>query len=367
MNILIVTTYYSPYKSGMSEYAKILAEGLAKRGHKVTVLTSRFRRDLHENETVNRVIIRRIPVLMKISKGVIMPTFVSELRRLSRDNDMVNLHAPMFEVWLAAKAVPKEKIVVTYHCDLNLRNKFIEGVYYFFLNKAMEKVKSIVVNNLDYLRNSSVKEFASKAVEVIPPVKEGMAYRNPERLKKSLGLSKEKLIGFLGRLVEEKGVEYLINSSKFIKGKDFRILIAGSGNVAGGSLEKELKQLAKKYPEKILFIGEIPENKLTEFYSMLDVFVLPSVNSLESFGLTQIEAMLCGCPVIASDLDGVRKPVSLTGMGLIVKHGDSKEIGKAINKILEDRKRFTKSRLEISNAFDNEKFFERYERILTRE
>ena len=114
MNILIVTTYYSPYKSGMSEYAKILAEGLAKKGHKVTVLTSRFRRDLHENETVNRVIIRRIPVLMKISKGVIMPTFVSELRRLSRDNDMVNLHAPMFEVWLAAKAVPKEKIVVTY-------------------------------------------------------------------------------------------------------------------------------------------------------------------------------------------------------------------------------------------------------------
>lgn len=63
---------------------------------------------------------------------------------------------------------------------------------------------------------------------------------------------------------------------------------------------------------------------MAEFYSSLDVFCLPSINPLEAFGMVQIEAMLCGVPVVASDLYGVRTIVGNTGMGLVCKKGDAR-------------------------------------------
>ncbi len=367
MKILIVSTYYEPYKSGMTAYVKILAEGLAKKGHKVTILTSRFRRDLLKDEIVNGVKIIRIPVLIKVSKGCIMPSFVSVLRKLARENDVVNLHAPMFEIWFATLAVPREKIVVTYHCDLSLRNKFVESIYYGFLFKALRKGLRVVVNNLDYHKNSRIRNFP--ADEIFPPVKMELKYCNPKIFRREIGLKNnkdEKIVGFLGRLVEEKGVEFLINAVPFIKEKKFKILIAGANEIAGGSLSIKLRNDAKKFGERIRFIGEIPEQRLAEFYSLCDVFVLPSVGSLESFGLVQIEAMLCGCPVVATDLAGVRKSIDLTKMGLVVKQRDSKALGEAITKIILNRKKFVLPRDKILETFDNENCFERYERVFTK-
>lgn len=367
MKILIVSTYYEPYKSGMTAYAKTLAEGLAKKGHKVTVLTSRFRRDLAENEIVNGVRIKRIPVMMKVSKGCVMPSFVYMLRKLARENDVVNLHAPMFEILFATLAVPRKKIVVTYHCDLSLKNKFAERIYYGFLFMALRNGLRVVVNNLDYHKNSRIRNFP--AVEIFPPVKMELKYCNPKTLRREMGLKNdkdEKIVGFLGRLVEEKGVEFLINSVRFIKLKNFKILIAGANEIAGGSLSIKLRYEAKKYGDKIKFIGEIAEHRLAEFYSLCDVFVLPSVGSLESFGLVQVEAMLCGTPVVATDLAGVRKLVDLTKMGLVVKQRDSKLLGEAIAKIILDRKKFILPREKVLETFDNENCFKSYERVFTK-
>ena len=59
------------------------------------------------------------------------------------------------------------------------------------------------------------------------------------------------------------------------------------------------------------------------FYAACDVLVVPSLNSTESFGLVQVEAMLCGTPSIASNLPGVRQPPLMTGMGEVAAIGDS--------------------------------------------
>ena len=82
MKILIVLTYYRPHISGLTIYAERLAKAFAARGHAVTVLTSQFKKDLPREEVQDDVKIVRVPVLFRLSKGVIMPAFGFTANRL---------------------------------------------------------------------------------------------------------------------------------------------------------------------------------------------------------------------------------------------------------------------------------------------
>ena len=95
MRILIAVQYYFPYRSGLTEYARLLAEGLVVRGHTVTVLTSQSSPNLAREENLTGVRVIRLPVLFKLSRGAFMPGFLPALARLRKSHDMVNLHFPM--------------------------------------------------------------------------------------------------------------------------------------------------------------------------------------------------------------------------------------------------------------------------------
>ncbi len=103
------------------------------------------------------------------------------------------------------------------------------------------------------------------------------------------------------------------------------------------SYRKRIIRLVEKYKEYVVFLGNIDEKNMGSFYSLLDVLVLPSVNSTEAFGMVQVEAMMMGVPVVASDLPGVRVPVQKTGMGKIVPVKNSQKIAEAIVELLEKR------------------------------
>src|ERR1700688_4000671 len=102
MRILVALTYYRPHVSGLSIYAERLARGLVRRGHAVTVLTSRFHPSLPAREWLHGVEVMRVPVLTKVSKGVIMPLFPVYAATLVRRHDAVNIHMPQFESALLA-------------------------------------------------------------------------------------------------------------------------------------------------------------------------------------------------------------------------------------------------------------------------
>ena len=90
------------------------------------------------------------------------------------------------------------------------------------------------------------------------------------------------------------------------------------------------------------------------FYSSLDFFTLPSVNTLEAFGLVQVEAMMCGVPVVASDLPGVRTIPEKTGMGLVCKRSDPESLAECITEILDSPEKFIKTREHISSVYSTE-------------
>jgi len=129
-----------------------------------------------------------------------------------------------------------------------------------------------------------------------------------------------------------------------------KIVIAGSLDPVGEKSYKEkILKLVKKYQENIVFLGELKEEEMGSFYSLLDVLVLPSINSTEAFGMVQVEAMMMGVPVVASDLPGVRVPVRRTKMGLIVPCRDARQLARAIKSIVKNKKNFIKPKSKYSN------------------
>ncbi len=326
--ILLVLNYYTPYVSGLTNVARDLAESLAKRDWNVIVLCAQHQSDLALQEEINNVSVVRAPVDIRVGKGVISKKFVQLFRKLSNSVDIVNLHAPMLEAGLLAglSSVP---VVMTYQCDVSLSG----GVLERFQNKlldvsssfAAKKSKLVTVSSSDYASHSRIAQSLLSNHVVIPPTCISRKKGSP-KFRDGDGYH----IGFLGRIVEEKGVEFLVEGFRNIENPNIRLLIGGDfSNIAGGSVIDRVKaEIGKDHRIKLL--GFIPDSELEDFYGSIDLFALPSINPFEAFGIVQVEAMMAGIPVLASNLPGVRQPVLQTGAGVIVAPRSASEIKSGI-------------------------------------
>jgi glycosyltransferase involved in cell wall biosynthesis len=120
MRILISLMYYRPHYSGLTIYTERQARALAARGHQVTVLTSRYDPRLPARELRDGVTVIRPRVVLRLSKGVIMPSLPAWAWRLLRQSDVVNAHVPQPDAAVIAflSRMRKKPVVLTYHCDL---------------------------------------------------------------------------------------------------------------------------------------------------------------------------------------------------------------------------------------------------------
>ena len=104
-------------------------------------------------------------------------------------------------------------------------------------------------------------------------------------------------------------------------------------------------------------------SEMAAFFANLDVLVVPSLNSTESFGLVQVEGMLCGTPAIASALPGVRQPVRQTGMGEVVPVGDAGALADAILRVSGRREEYVKPREDVERRFSTARTIDGYEAL----
>lgn len=367
MKILTVLTYYRPHTSGLTIYVERLAKSLVKLGHEVTVLTSQYEKDLPQEEMVDGVRIIRVPVLFRISKGVIMPTFGWLAWKLVFSHDVVHLHLPQFDaagVALRGRILGKPTLI-TYHCDLllpkSILNRLINLVVHLMNHLAGILADRVCAYTDDFANHSPyLLRYADKLEVIYPPVvlptvsdqavTDFQEQVNPDNLSP--------VIGMATRFAAEKGVEILLNALPFVMEEfpDTKVLYAGQyQNVMGEAayLQRLLPQI-QTYQDKgrWQFLGVLNQEEIAQFYSCLDVLVVPSLNSTETFGLVQIEAMIRGTPTIASNLPGVRVPPSLTGMGEVVPIGDVKALAEAILKVVNNPERYYRPGKEIADQFD---------------
>ena len=377
MNILIVLTYYRPHISGLTIYAERLAKAFAARGHEVTVLTSQFKKDLPREEVQDGVKIVRVPVLFRLSKGVIMPAFGFTANRLVSQADVIQLHLPQFDaagISLRGRLLRKPTII-TYHCDLQmppgLFNRFANLAVTFMNRLTAIFTHRIVTYTQDYAENSPyLKRYLKKLMVIPPPVvlpqvtKEAVEnfakQHNPE--------DRHPVIGMATRFATEKGVEVLINALPDVIKEFPNALVQFVGTYQ--QVIGEEKYFARLKPEidrfqasgHWQFLGELDPEKMAKYFPNLDVLTVPSLNSTEAFGLVQIEAMMNGTPCVTSSLPGVRQPVYIHGMGDIFPIGDSQEMVKSLIKVLKDKKYRQNSGADFS-CYQPDSIAEAYEKL----
>lgn len=342
LRVLTVLNYYFPYISGVSEYARLVAEGLVREGMEVTVLTGRHQAHLPVNEEINGVRLIRAQPLLFLHKGYLSLDFVMRYRALTRDADVIMMHLPMLESGLFAVLTPTSKrILVKYHCDVaaSQNRSIVDSLAIAAVKTSArlcgKRANKIVVSSLDYASGSDVlRGFEDKLVEVYPPDK---ATRTDLLGKTPVSSGRPARVGFLGRFVEEKGIDVLLAAIPMVLKElpDTRFLLAGDyASVAGGSSFPRMKERLEALRGNVEVLGKLAEKDLFPFYRSLDLFLLPSINSYEAFGMVQVEAMKSGVPVIATDLRGVRVPVRKTGNGLIVPPRDAEALARAVIEVL---------------------------------
>jgi glycosyltransferase involved in cell wall biosynthesis len=146
------------------------------------------------------------------------------------------------------------------------------------------------------------------------------------------------LIGTIGRLVEKKGIDTLIEAAKWLKETEikFRVEIAGDG-----PLLEELKSLSKKLDldDKIAFLGSLPHEKVMTWMKQLDVFVLAAKKDrngdMDGIPVVLMEAMMLGIPVISTQLSGIPELILHENTGLIGKPGSSTDLTNNLMRIME--------------------------------
>ena len=139
---------------------------------------------------------------------------------------------------------------------------------------------------------------------------------------------------FLGRLEARKGIDFLIKTIPIVKEKlrDIQLFIGGDG-VLKSYLDNFIKK--NNLENNVHLLGTIDDAALNEWYNKVSVVIIPSV--FEGFGLTAIEAMACGTPVIATDVDALRDVIEDGANGLLVPYNDTKMLSTKILYLLANK------------------------------
>ena len=378
MRILTVLTYYRPHTSGLTIYAERLAQAFVRRGHQVTVMTAQYDKSLPREEMLDGVRVLRIPVLLRISKGVIAPTFGLVATRLVANHDVVQLHLPQFDapgVALRARLFGKP-VILTYHCDLQMPpgpfNRLVNMIVNVQNNLAALWANHVITYTQDYADHSSfLTRYHSKLTPLLPPVVIPTAEpRDVEAFASLHEVNKRQpVIGMVTRFAAEKGVDVLLEALPTVLEKypNAQVLFAGQYQDVMGeqTYAERLMPLIRKYEERGYwkFLGNLSQLQLAAFYPNLDVLVVPSLNSTEAFGLVQVEAMMNGVPCVASALPGVRRPVQMHGMGKITAIGDPQKLAEALLEILAKKHEYRCDAAELRHLYDPDTIAAEYEML----
>ncbi len=390
MKILHLGKYYYPHSGGVETYTQTIAESLVKKSHDVEVIVNNKERE-SKIDYVNKVKVIRLSRLTDLFHAPFSKFPFAYIKKSGFD--IIHLHVP--NPWLELNLLAyflffgkKERFVVTYHADVPHYTAFHRIMDYFRTCFTYPLLKiyadSIIPTSENYIDGSFFLRKLRNKITVAPIGIDTKSYfvdkKNLEQTKRKykIGSGKEKIILFYGRLVKYKGVEYLLEAFSMLNKKNVRLFIVGDGDLSG-KLRAKAKNLGLS---NIVFTGHVNNATMNSFRFLADIFVLPSINRGEAFGISIIEAMYFKKPVVTTNIknsgvayvnDGLKinslNSQSVVGSktGLIVEPKNSKELSDAIDYLLSNTKIAEKLGENGYNRaiqnFTEEKFTDRINKI----
>jgi rhamnosyl/mannosyltransferase len=222
---------------------------------------------------------------------------------------------------------------VHYHFDISrfgpLRNLAMPTI-----ERTLERADRIFVNSRSYAETSPVlQKWLDKCAFIPPgvdPRKFDLDAKTSERVQRLRSDSRFRVL-FVGRLSHYKGLTDLVTAMQWVEGD---LYLIGRGDMA-----PKLTALAEQLglSERVHLLGRIDDFELVCQYHAADVVVLPSTLRGESFGVTQVEAMLCEKPVVCSDLPGVCEVGVAGETSCTFARGEAKALADVLNDLASDR------------------------------
>jgi glycosyltransferase involved in cell wall biosynthesis len=260
-----------------------------------------------------------------------IPTIVDQIDPARTEDEIMRREAALWPGWTAMPG-------------------HIPDVYFERL-AAEWKRASIVIVNSEWSRRSLIQQSVpAEKLRVLP-----LAYDAPAAVGRKESTSTEKTILWLGQVVLRKGIQYLIGAAKMLQSERLRFVVAGPIAIS--------PEAVASAPSNMSFIGPVTRDRISTLYQSADLFVFPTLS--DGFGVTQLEAMAHGVPVIATAHCG--EVVSHGEDGRIIAARDPNALAEAILELAFDTKRLrsmSAAAVETSKRFSVDVLSRRLQSIL---
>jgi glycosyltransferase involved in cell wall biosynthesis len=332
LRILHVGKYYAPVKGGIETVVETLCRGDATWADSSALVLNKHLATTFEHR--DGIAVRRVGSVATGGAVSLAPTLPLWLARAKAD--VLVLHEPnpvaLVAYFLARPRIP---LVVWYHSEVIRSLWKYRLLYEPFLEFALLRAERIVVASPPMRDVPALARYRDKCAVVpfglrVEPY--SIVPGTAPRVESVRGCAATRpTFLFVGRLVGYKGVDVLLRA---LPSLDAQTVIIGDG-----PLRDSLEALARDLgiADRVRFLGEVASDDLLAWYHACDAFVLPSVTRQEAFGMVQLEAMLCGRPVVSTELGtGVSWVNQHERTGLVVRPGDVGELRRALERLIAD-------------------------------
>ncbi len=369
MNICMLTSEFAPDLGGISYYVLNLSRKLLERGHKITIVTrGTWRKSYHEEiDGISVYRVRFVPSYP--SPFWLHGIWVNRLfNSLEPHIDLLHVHGSLVPV--IHTSVP---VVATNHgtTKKDIDNMPVKSFHFLvvkLLSGRLLNAERALLNSANVITAVSlscateIREYhlINKEITVVSNGVDS-AFFVPAKNKDT----DNPYILYSGRLETRKGLATLVESAKFVckQYPNTNFMLVGKGTI-GDYLKKMASRLSLE--NNFHFVGHVSDrNKLLQYYQSSTVYVLPSY--YEGLPTALLEAMSCGIPVVATNVEGSSEVINSGETGLLVSPRDPEKLAEAILKLLDNeelRKQVgLKAREHIKNNYDWEIITDRIEEI----
>ena len=386
MKIGIFTDTYNPTVSGVVTSINMIEQEMKKRGHEVYVFAPS--KSIQPNDNQSLYMLKSMPLLVaRQYKNRLAAFYSRDIAKKIKEIGLDIVHTQSeFSVGLFGKIISRKfdiPFIHTYHTMWEDYLHYIipvKGTRNIYPKRFARTLSRTFARKAECIITPSKKtekylkykcKIKNKPIYIIPTGidiepfnSNNFSKEDRDNLKEKLGIKKdEKVILFLGRIGEEKSIDVIMENMPtiFKTIKNAKFLIVGDGP-SKEPLEEQAKSL--NISDKVIFTGKVPWNEVPKYYNLGDVFVNASLT--ETQGLTFIEAMAAGIPIVAKYAPNLTEFITNNKNGILVKKNS--DFSKAIINVLTNKKlsqKLATNGLETAKSYSVQEFGDKLEMLYT--
>jgi glycosyltransferase involved in cell wall biosynthesis len=327
----IFKIYYPDSRGGIEKCIESLTGELVNKDVESAILTTTLSSKVYEG-SFNKMPVYYFPQTIELSSCPFSFLMLKNFKKIAEQYDILHYHFPWpFADFLHLCSRINKPTVLTYHSDI-VKQKLLKIMYAPLMNCFLKRMNRIVATSENYVHSSPVlKKFQDK-VEVIPLGVNSSLYPVPSEEK--LGYWKNKVgdnfFLFVGVLRYYKGLEFLLAA---IRETNIKLVVVGTGPE-----EEKLKRIAEEHHiNNVIFVGSVEEIDKMALYQLCKAVVVPSHLRSEAFCLTLVEGLMCGKPLISTEIGTGTSFVNQHDVsGLVVSPENPQALRVAMEKLLND-------------------------------